>query len=413
MIKPAYEKQAKVSVVILVKDALDYAKRCIDSLIKCTDNYELIIVDNDSSIGTKEYLKSIQCPEYTIITNDENMGVSYGWNQGIKIAKYDYVCLLNSDCLLTPNWLSRLMRGFKYTADIGMVGPSSNGGPTVISPQVIDGAIGEITNDKVNDYAANLPDDFQECPVVGFCFVIAKKVFDKIGVFDYKRYGLACHEDIDFLYRIRKGGFKTLWCRGSYVHHFGNRTMLEMGIDVKEIRKPTEKILKDRYSDPNIYIENDVELGTVEVISDKKIKIGFVVYGATSRDKDPASTRIRVLWPLKYLNAIVSENFDELATCDVVVFQTRCSPTDLITARNLKRLGIKIIVDFTDPHWLREYQTPNQHLVDMVGYADIVTLCTEKLQETFKDVFPAKRTGIIKDRLDLSIYSTVKIHTDK
>lgn len=409
MIKPAYEKHNKVSIVILVKDALDYTKQCIDTLLAYTESYELIIVDNDSSVGTKEYLKSIDCAEYTIITNTENKGVSYGWNQGIKIAKYDYVCLLNSDCLLTPDWLKKLMRGFKYHADIGIVGPTSNGGPTVISPQVV----ANIAVDKINEYAASLPDDFVEGPVVGFCFVISKKVFDKVGVFDYKRYGLACHEDIDILFRSRKAGFKSLWCRGSYVHHFGNRTMLEMGIDVKEIRVGTEKILTKRRSDSNIYVENDVELGTVEVISDKKVKIGFVVYSATSKDKDPASTRIRVNWPLKYINGIISESFDELVTCDVVVFQTRCSPSDLILARNLKRSGVKIIADFTDPHWLREYQPYHQPIVNMIGYADIVTLCTEKLRESFKNVFPAKKTYVLRDRLELSLYSKVKKHTDK
>jgi len=409
MIKPAYEKHDKVSIVILVKDALDYTKKCIDTLLNCTDNYELIIVDNDSSIDTKEYLKTVACAEYTIVTNDKNKGISYGWNQGIKIAKYDYVCLLNSDTLLTPDWLKKLMRGFKYSADIGMVGPTSNGGPTDRGPQIV----GEVTVEKINDYATSLPEDFVESPVVGFCFVIARKVFDKIGVFDYKRYGLACHEDIDILFRSRKAGFKSLWCRGSYVHHFGNRTMLEMGIDVKEIRKGTEKILTERRNDSNIYVENDVELGKIEVISDKKVKIGFVVYSATSRDKDPASTRIRVNWPLKYLNGIISESFDELATCDVVVFQTRCNPQDIILARNLKHSGVKIIADFTDPHWLREYQSYNQHITDMVGMADTITLCTDKLEETFKNVFPRKRTFVLRDRLDLDLYKNVKKHIDK
>ena len=138
--------QPKVSVIILVHNALDYVKLCINTLTEYTSNYELIIVDNDSNIETKEYLKSIKCNEYTIVTNDENKGVSYGWNQGIKQAKYDYVCLLNSDTLLTPNWLYRLMRGFKYSQDVGMTGPTSNGGPTVISPQVV----GEIDSDNIN-----------------------------------------------------------------------------------------------------------------------------------------------------------------------------------------------------------------------------------------------------------------------
>ena len=82
----------KVSIIILVKDALDYVKKCIESLIKYTNDYELIIVDNDSGYETKKYLKNIDCLDYTLIENKKNMGVSYGWNQGIKVAKYNYVC---------------------------------------------------------------------------------------------------------------------------------------------------------------------------------------------------------------------------------------------------------------------------------------------------------------------------------
>lgn len=409
MVRRDYTKHDKVSIVILVKDALDYVKLCIDTLLKCTSNFELIIVDNASKDETKEYLKSINCPEYTIITNLENLGVSYGWNQGIKIAKYDYICLLNSDTLLTPDWLKKLMRGFKYSADIGMVGPSSNGGPTVWGPQVV----GNVDVEKINEYAQNLPDVFIEAPVVGFCFIIAKKVFDKIGVFDYKRYDLACYEDIDFIWRAVKSRFKTLWCKGSYVHHFGNRTMIEMGIDVQGIRNINVKIIKERYNDSNLYIENDVESGHIEVISDKKVKIGFVTYAVTHKGADPASTRIRVTWPLKYLNAIVSESFDELVTCNVVVFQTRYSQQDVRLAKTLKLSNVRIIFDNTDPHWLKEYQREDVNFVNMVELADIVTLPTEGLVETFKKLYSYKQTFIIKDRLDLNIYNKVKKHVDK
>jgi glycosyltransferase involved in cell wall biosynthesis len=406
----SYEKHEKVSIVILVKDALEYVKKCIESLLKHTDNFELIVVDNNSKAETKKYLKDISCDEYTLITNDKNKGISYSWNQGIKIAKYDYICFLNSDCIVTADWLKKLMRGFKYGSSIGIVGPSSNGGPTVKSPQIV----GDIIVEKINEYARDLPEDFSEASVVGFCFLIARKVFDKIGVFDYKRYGLACHEDIDFLYRALKSGFKSLWCKSSFVYHYGNRTMLEMGLNAQGMRDSTLKILKERQNDPDIYINNDIEPGNIEIISDIKVKIGFVTLQHIETDR-VASTRLRVEWPLAYMpGSFESEEYEDLKKCDAVVFQSRHNYPDLEMAVKLKNNGVKLIWDFTDPSWLKEYDSSAIHpiLYKVAELADVVTFPTEELARTYKEAFQGTNTAIIKDRLELSHYAKIKTHKE-
>jgi GT2 family glycosyltransferase len=248
-------RHPKVSIVILVKDALRYVQGCIKSLIAYTDNFELIIVDNGSNAETKTWLAGLDWIDFILITNKINKGVSYGWNQGIKAAKYDYVCFLNSDTLLSPGWLSKLMKGFKYSDKIGAVGPSTCHCSTIQSPQVWK-KFRSAGQENVNEIATSLKEDYKEVPVVGFCFVVAKEVFKKIGVFDYKRYGLACHEDIDFIWRLEKAGFKSLWCAGSYVHHFGNRSTREMGLEPKKIRENNLVIFKQRINDSNLFIEN-------------------------------------------------------------------------------------------------------------------------------------------------------------
>ena len=406
---PVIEKR-RASIIILVKDALEYFKKCISSLIKYTDNFELIIVDNDSNEETKKYLRSIKVNDYTLITNQENKGVSYGWDQGIKIAKYNYICLLNSDTVLTEGWLNKLLRGFDYSDKIGMVGPSSNGGPTVKSRQIV----GDIEFGKINEYAASIREDFIECPVVGFCFIVKKEVFNKIGVFDWQRYGIACNEDIDFIFRLLNAGYKSLWCKGSFVYHFGNRSMIEMGIDVSQIRKATQKILDKRKDDPNQFIENNVELGRVEVINEHHLKIGFVTLQNIETDK-VASTRLRVEWPLAYMpSSFVTEDYEKLRKCDAVVFQSRHEIPDLEMAVKLKSDGVKLIWDFTDPHWLKQY---DPHAIHPIFYkvaelADIVTLPTIEIERTFKEAFSKVPTAIVKDRLEVDLYKKFKVHKD-
>lgn len=258
-------KHPKVSIVILVKDALKYVQHCIKSVNTYTNNFELIIVDNDSNSQTKKWLASLDWLDFTLIENKENKGFSYGNNQAIKIATCDYICFLNSDTLVSPNWLGKMMRGFKYSKDVGMVGPSTCHCATIQSPQVFKD-FRKADQEQVNRISAMVNEDYTEISVVGFCFVIAKKVFDKIGVFDYKRYGLVCHEDIDLVWRARKAGFKSLWCHGSYVHHFGNRTTREMGLDPKKLRVKSQSIFNDRVNDPNLYIKNNARIGNVKKV---------------------------------------------------------------------------------------------------------------------------------------------------
>ena len=258
-------KHPKVSIVILVKNALGYVRKCIKSLNTYTSNFELIIVDNGSNSETKKWLASLDWLDFTLIENKVNKGISYGWNQGVKLAKYDYICFLNSDTLVSPNWLGKIMRGFKYSKDIGIVGPSTCHCATIQSPQVFKD-FRKADQGIVNRISTMVKEDYTETPVVGFCFVISKKVFDKIGVFDYKRYGLACHEDIDLVWRARKAGFKSLWCHGSYVHHFGNRTTRKMGLDPKKLRVKSQRIFNERVNDSNLYIKNDAKVEKVKKV---------------------------------------------------------------------------------------------------------------------------------------------------
>ena len=64
----------KLSIITLTLNKLDYTKNFIESLKKYTRDFELIIVDNGSSDGTVEYIKSM--PEVKLIQNSENLGFS-------------------------------------------------------------------------------------------------------------------------------------------------------------------------------------------------------------------------------------------------------------------------------------------------------------------------------------------------
>ena len=73
-----------VSIIILTFNALDYTKKCLDSIRKHTHYpHEIIFVDNASTDGTLNYLKRLikSNHNYKLITNDQNLGFAAGNNQ--------------------------------------------------------------------------------------------------------------------------------------------------------------------------------------------------------------------------------------------------------------------------------------------------------------------------------------------
>src|ERR1044071_10297781 len=96
----------RVSLVIPLYNQVEYTRRCVESLARCTEQpYELILVDNGSTDGTGEFLASVKA---TVIRNAVNLGCAKAWNQGVRAATGDVIGILNNDIVVTPGWLGRL-----------------------------------------------------------------------------------------------------------------------------------------------------------------------------------------------------------------------------------------------------------------------------------------------------------------
>ena len=262
--KFSYIKHSKVSIIISVKDCLEYILKCLKSLVEYTRNYELIIIDNGSEDITRKFLRQEQKRlNFTLITNKENMGFPYGCNQGIKISTCKYLCFLNSDTMVSPNWLGKLMKGFKQP-NAGIVGPSTcYSGSEQMIKSLTDKRY-KMNQEDINAVSLSLEKGYKNIAPLGFCYLVKKEVIDKIGVFDYKRYGTGSSEETDFSWRSRIKGYKGYWVKDSYVHHFGHITFNTLGKDTVAIRNKNAKIFFERIKDPNLFIGNDVVITNIK-----------------------------------------------------------------------------------------------------------------------------------------------------
>ena len=93
----------KVSIILVTYNNLTYTKKCINSILRNTayPNYEIVIVDNNSTDGTKEYLKSLRFDNIKIQLNENNRGFAGGNNDGLELADGKYLILLNNDTEVT------------------------------------------------------------------------------------------------------------------------------------------------------------------------------------------------------------------------------------------------------------------------------------------------------------------------
>lgn len=97
-----------ISIITAVHNQLPMNKLFVNSLKKNTNNpYELIIIDNNSTDGSREFFENAGA---IVIRNEQNYSYPYCQNQGIARAKYNVLAFFNNDIMLSKNWDVHLLK---------------------------------------------------------------------------------------------------------------------------------------------------------------------------------------------------------------------------------------------------------------------------------------------------------------
>lgn len=209
----------KTAIVILSYNSLEITKACIQSIRdnNLPSSYELILVDNNSEDGSREWLQ--QQKDIKLICNDQNMGFPYGCNQGIKIADPESdIFLLNSDTVVAPNSIFWLRMGLYSGARIGATGSVSN---RVYNHQQVENCGTSI--EECMEYAVthNVPmkNPYEKkLYLIGFAMMIKREALDDIGLLDV-RFSPGTYEDNDYGVRLHKADWEVLLCKNSFIYH--------------------------------------------------------------------------------------------------------------------------------------------------------------------------------------------------
>lgn len=185
---------------------------------------EIIVIDNHSEDGTVEMVKG-KFPGVCLLVNETNLGYARAVNQGIRIAKGEYILLLNPDIQIKGRAIQEMVRFMDENERTGIVGAK------LLNP---DGTVqyscrtfytfrtlllrrtpmkklfpnSPIIRDHLMmdwDHASVREVDW----VLGACMLVRRKTLEDVGAMD-ERFFLY-FEDVDWCYRMKKANWKVYY----------------------------------------------------------------------------------------------------------------------------------------------------------------------------------------------------------
>ena len=223
-----------ISAIIVNYNAGLLLRGCVNSLLACPLDIEIIVVDNASHDGSLDGLpESLQV---RIIRNPANVGFAAACNIGVQAASAPFLLFLNPDCSFQPGAIATLLAGLQFGERVGMVGGllvnedgTEQGGGRRAVPTPWRSFVRAFALHRYADrwprlfydfhlHKLPLPDGPIEVEAIsGACMLVKCEAVEDVGLWD-ERYFLHC-EDLDWCMRFRQKGWKILFVPDARISH--------------------------------------------------------------------------------------------------------------------------------------------------------------------------------------------------
>lgn len=259
----------KVSVIIVNYNVKYFIEVCLHSVFRAAEGMavEVIVVDNNSKDDSCAMIRA-KYPEVILIENKSNAGFSKANNQGVAIAKGEYILFVNPDTVMPEDFLQQLVGYMDQHPEAGSIGPKLIDGKGQYAPDgkksfpSLSVAIFKTTGiNKIfskspyfNKYYAVHIDKDEVAAVdmlSGCCMLVRHSVIKEIGGAFDEAYFMYC-EDFDLSYRIQKAGYKNIYYpKTTLIHYKGESTRKATISHVRIFNDALSVFVRKHYSATN------------------------------------------------------------------------------------------------------------------------------------------------------------------
>ena len=265
----------KVSIIIINYNGKHHLESCLESLLKINyNNTEIIIVDNNSTDDSVNFV-SKNFPDVILIRLNENKGFAEPNNIASKVATGDLLLFLNNDTIVTPSFISEMIKPIQQDSDIGicqslLLKPDES---IDSSGDFID-TLGVVYNSKTQ-----ISEIREISSARGASMIIKKNIFDQLDGFDEKFY--FSFEDVDLSWRCWIAGYKVLVIPKSIVYHLGGQTYQKVKNSMAFHGFKNQLSMKITNFESSLVLKNMLKFFIIYGSRELKIWFDYKIYGKT------------------------------------------------------------------------------------------------------------------------------------
>ncbi|MGZ4808721.1 MAG: glycosyltransferase [Thermoanaerobaculia bacterium] len=254
--RPSADRPRAVDVVIPIYGAPIALRACLESVGAETDltRHRVVLVADGPQANEVESLIAdfaiAQPDAVRVLRSEERMGFVASVNRGMSASTTDVV-LLNSDTIVTPRWIDKLIDAAYSSGDIGTVTPLSNHATLCSVPRAFEE---NLLPSGFN--AASFAVLVEKCSAraypriptgVGVCLYIRRALLDDIGLFDAARFGLGYGEENDFCLRALARGWVHVADDATFIYHSGHGSFGASRVRLQRRARATLRRMHPRY----------------------------------------------------------------------------------------------------------------------------------------------------------------------
>ncbi len=238
VVETSSPSRTDITVVILNFNAGSFLERCVDSVLRSSVPVDVIVVDNASDDGSFESLQTRLRGDARVrfLALGSNTGFARGVNHGLRHTTSDFVLVLNPDCVLETETISKTLAGLEAHPEAAAAGcvlrnsdgsEQAGGRRSVPTPWRsltrvlhLDRQFGNSRRFRSFDLMREpLPREPVRVEAISGAFMLFRRsAMDSIGLFD-EAYFMHC-EDLDWCMRCAQSGRYILFVPGASVVHF-------------------------------------------------------------------------------------------------------------------------------------------------------------------------------------------------